>query len=368
MNSLLRGGIPAVLIILLSLVSLPARASCTAGGGTITLNNISGNSALSPGDEVSKGHHEITYTCYRDSNDGSDFYTTLSFSSGMSQLLQMLQGIGLGVELTIAEHDTTSGEKMNITETSRTIGWDAISGLIKQTGQTKSIQFGPKRNYIQAFSPFTGDKDKNVVFSTTVDVKVYVVTPFDNTFRNETIPGISTAFNINTSGSSASTSASVGVSPFRLRLFTMNPGRVDISPPLVNLGRFLTSETEKKSPPFTVTAVQTSTVGNTITVPLKIKFSSPAGLTLTADKTAVLLKNKENTGNNGLQLSIVEDGSGNKVIFDKEDEMMGDITLGSKILGNLPKTYHAVLSKSGASETITVGKFEVASIVTVTYE
>ncbi len=360
-------GIPAVLIILLSLVSLPARASCTAGGGTITLNNISGNSALSPGDVVSTGRHVIAYTCYRDnSGDIGDFYTTLSFSPDMSRLLQMLQGLGLGVELTIAEHDVTIGRKIETSEPIRTIGWDAISDLIKQIGQSKSIQFGPKRNYIQASPVY--EKDKYTSFSTTVDVKVYATTSFRDIFSNEQTSNISTAFNISTSNSGASTSASMGVSPFRLRLFTMNPGRVDISPPLVNLGRFLTSETEKKSPPFTVTAVQTSTVGNTITVPLKIKFSSPAGLTLTADKTAVLLKNKENTGNNGLQLSIVEDGSGNKVIFDKEDEMMGDITLGSKILGNLPKTYHAVLSKSGASETITVGKFEVASIVTVTYE
>ncbi|EAN5736190.1 hypothetical protein EJD04_26160 [Salmonella enterica] len=359
-------GIPAVLIILLSLVSLPARASCTAGGGTITLNNISGNSTLSPGDEVSKGQHKITYTCYRDNNDGGDFYTTLSFSSEMSQLLRMLQGIGLGVELTINEHDSTPGRKIATSESTRTIGWNAISLAIKQTGPSSSIQFGPKRNYIAA--SLADDKSKYTSFSTTVDVKVYVVTYFENTFRNEPISGIPAAFNISTSNSGASTSASTGISSFNLRLFTMNPGRVDISPPLVNLGRFLTSETEKKSPPFTVTAVQTSTVGNTITVPLKIKFSSPAGLTLTADKTAALLKNKENTGNNGLQLSIVEDGSGNKVIFDKEDEMMGDITLGSKTLGNLPKTYHAVLSKSGTSETITVGKFEVSSIVTVTYE
>ncbi len=366
MNSLLRGGIPAVLIILLSLVSLPARASCTAGGGTITLNNISGNSTLSPGNVVSTGQHKITYTCYRDnSGDIGDFYTTLSFSSDMSKLLRMLQGAGLGVELTINEHDSTPGRKIETSESTRIIGWDVISELIKQAGQSKLIQFGPERNYIAA-SPVSA-KDKYTSFSTTVDVKVYVVTSFHDIFRNDTTSDIPAAFNISTSNSSASTSASMGVSPFHLRLFTMNPGRVDISPPLVNLGRFLTSETEKKSPPFTVTAVQTSAVGDAITVPLKIKFSAPAGLTLTTDKTAVLLKNKDRVPN-GLQLSIEEDGSGRKVIFDKEDEMMGDISLGSKILGNLPKTYHAVLSKRGTSETITVGKFEVASIVTVTYE
>lgn len=132
---------------------------------------------------------------------------------------------------------------------------------------------------------------------------------------------------------------------------------------LVSLGHFYITDAEKKSGSFTVTARQQNADNSAFSVALRIKFNAPVGMSLTSDGTDVLLKNTGDTGNNGLQLSIVEDESAKKVIFDKDEEM-GNINIGASSSGRKQKTYHAELDKTGVPVT---GNSQVSSAITVTY-
>ncbi|EDU6366527.1 TPA: hypothetical protein MM834_004264 [Salmonella enterica subsp. houtenae] len=344
-------GIPAVLIILLSLVSFPARAiddGCTTSLGTVQLSNVNSNiSTATSGQILYSSSHTISYTCTRGGQNDGDFQTHVVFTSAFSGLMETIRTLGLGLRLHITETDSkgTSG--------TTDITWGQIQEIFRLPG--KSFKFGPARNQYGY-----GD---TATLSAVISLELFVDTKIKNTLTLQTISGMK-IMDLVSSSSGSSKRAAIYTGGFNLRLLPDNLGKVDISPMLVSLGHFYITDAEKKSGSFTVTARQQSPANNAFNVALRIRFNAPAGMSLTADDTAVLLKNTGDAGNNGLQLSIVEDESGKKVIFNKDEEM-GNIDIGTSSSGLRQKTYHAVLDKAGTPVT---GNFQVSSTVTVTYD
>ncbi|EPD0211892.1 hypothetical protein ACR4U3_004684 [Salmonella enterica] len=344
-------GIPAVLLILLSLVSLPARAiddGCTTSSGTVQLSNVNSNtSKLSIGQILYSSSHTISYKCTRGGMGSGDFQTHVVFTQAFRDLMESFKEKGLGLRLHITETDSkgTSG--------TTDITWTQIQNDISKPN--KAIKFGPLRNSQYSY----GD---TATLSAAVSLELFVDTKFSDVMLIKQIPGMQ-IMDLVSSPKSSYKKAAIFTGGFNLRILPDNLGTVDISPMLVSLGRFYITDAEKKSGSFTVTARQQNAANSAFSVALRIKFNAPAGMSLTADKTAVLLKNTGDSGDNGLQLSIVEDGSGKKVEFDKDEEM-GNINMGTSPSGLIQKTYHAVLDKTGVPVT---GKFQVSSTVTVTY-
>lgn len=342
-------GMPAVLLILLSIISLPARAidgGCTTSSGTVQLSNVNSNvSTATSGQILDSRSYTISYKCTRGGSGDGDFQTLMIFTPAFRDLMNAFKVLGLGLNLHITETDSkgTSG--------TTDITWAQILKNIATPG--KSLKFGPLRNSYQY--------GEEATLSASINLELFVENSFKNSVLVEAIPGMQVMEL--TSSDYAVKRAAIYTGGFNLRILPDNLGKVDISPMLVSLGHFYITDAEKKSGSFTVTARQQNAANSAFSVALWIKFNAPAGLTLTDAGKAVLLKNTGDTGNNGLQLSIVEDGSGKKVEFDKDEEM-GDINMGTSPSGLIQKTYHAVLDKTGVPVT---GKFQVSSTVTVTY-
>lgn len=342
-------GVPAVLIILLSLVSLPARAldsGCTTLSGTVQLSNVNSNiSTAISGQILDFRSYTISYKCTRGGLGDGDFQTLMVFTPAFRDLMESFKILGLGLNLHITETDSkgTSGT-VDIT-------WAQIQKNI--TTLKKTVKFGPVRNSYQY--------GEEATLSASINLELFVENSFKNGMLIKAIPGMQVMEL--TSSVYAMKRAAIYTGGFNLRLLPDNLGKVDISPMLVSLGHFYITDAEKKSGSFTVTARQQNAANSAFNVPLRIRFNAPVGMSLTDAGKAVLLKNTGDTGNNGLQLSIVEDGSGKKVEFDKDEEM-GDINMGTSPSGLIQKTYHAMLDKTGAPVT---GNFQVSSTVTVTY-
>ncbi len=350
MNRLLKGlrEIPAVLLILLSAASFPVWAGCTTGSGNVQLNNINVNNGnIQAGDVLYSTSHTIKYTCQRGGMSDGDFQTYMTFTEDFRRLLQQFQTLGLGVNLTVMEKD----DKTEVTG-DVSIPWADIQNAITASG--RQLVFGPLRNSYKNF--------ETASFTTTIKLELFINHAFTNGFLIKTLPGMG-AINIVSSSRGLGSAALINISGFSIRIFSSNLGSVDISPLLVHLGRFYTTDTQKRSEPFTITARQKNAANDNFPVALRIRFASPAGLTLTDEKRAVLLKNKYDSNNNGLQLSI-EDNSGGKVTFDNDEEM-GDITMGKRTMGSIQKQYTAVLNTTG--DPIKTGDFEVAIPVVITY-
>ncbi|EEF7431730.1 hypothetical protein GWC21_22180 [Salmonella enterica subsp. enterica serovar Java] len=344
-------GIPAVLLILLSLVSLPARAlddGCTTLSGSVQLSNVNSNiSTATSGQILYSSSHTISYECTRGGISAGDFQTHMIFTTDFRNLIDLFRQLGLGLNLHITETDSkgTSGT-VDIT-------WAQILKNIATPG--KAVKFGPVRS-----SQYQAGE--TATLSAVISLELFVDNNFKNTMLVKPISGMQIMDLVSGSSGSAKRAA-ISTSGFNLRLLPDNLGTVDISPGLVSLGHFYITDAEKKSGSFTVTARQQNAANSAFSVALRIKFNAPVGMSLTSDGTAVLLKNTGDSGNNGLQLSIVEDESGKKVIFDKDEEM-GSINIGTSSSGRTQKTYHAVLDKTGVPVT---GNFQVSSTVTVTY-
>ncbi|EDX6409117.1 hypothetical protein CD625_002812 [Salmonella enterica subsp. enterica serovar Oranienburg] len=344
-------GIPAVLLILLSLVSLPARAiddGCTTSSGTVQLSNVNANtSTTTSGQILYSSNHTISYKCTRGGMSSGDFQTHVVFSPAFRTLMESFKNLGLGLCLHITEKDSkgTSGT-VDIT-------WKQIQEIFPSPGKT--FKFGPLRSSQYKYG-------ETATLSAVVSLELFVDTKFNDVMLVKPIPGMQIMDLVSSLGGS-SIKAAIFTGGFNLRILPDNLGTVDISPMLVSLGHFYITDAEKKSGSFTVTARQQNAANSAFSVALRIRFNAPAGMSLTADKTAVLLKNTGDSGDNGLQLSIVEDESGKKVIFDKDEEM-GNINIGTSSTGRAQKTYHAVLDKTGVPVT---GNFQVSSTVTVTY-
>ncbi|ECG5802332.1 hypothetical protein VQZ79_003523 [Salmonella enterica] len=341
-------GIPAVLLILLSIISLPARAfddGCTTLSGSVQLSNVNSNiSTATSGQILYSSSHTISYKCTRGGISAGGFQTHMIFTSAFSDLIGLFKQLGLGLRLQITETDSkgVSGT-VNIT-------WSQIQG---NTGG-RALNFGPLRNGYKY--------GEEAILSANINLELFVDNDFKNTMLVKPISGMQIMDLVSSSSGSAKRAA-ISTGGFNLRLLPDNLGTVDISPMLVSLGHFYTTDAEKKSGSFTVTARQQNAANSAFSVALRIRFNAPVGMSLTAGKTAVLLKNTGDSGDNGLQLSIVEDESGKKVVFDKDEEM-GNINIGTSPSGRIQKTYHAVLDKTGVPVT---GNFQVSSTVTVTY-
>ncbi|EGJ6725787.1 hypothetical protein MSU26_004255 [Salmonella enterica] len=344
-------GIPAVLLILLSIISLPARAlddGCTTLSGSVQLSNVNSNiSTATSGQILYSSSHTISYKCTRGGISAGDFQTHMIFTTDFRNLIDLFRQLGVGLNLHITETDSkgTSGT-VDIT-------WAQILKNIATPG--KAVKFGPVRN-----SQYQAGE--TATLSAVISLELFVANNFKNTMLVKPISGMQIMDLV--SGSSGSVKrAAISTGGFNLRLLPDNLGTVDISPMLVSLGHFYTTDAEKKSGSFTVTARQQNAANSAFSVALRIRFNAPVGMSLTSDGTAVLLKNTGDAGSNGLQLSIEEDESGKKVIFDKDEEM-GNINIGTSPSGRIQKTYHVVLDKTGVPVT---GNFQVSSTVTVTY-
>lgn len=365
MNRLLkgRGKILAALFMLSGAVSLPAwgivapQASyCTVtSGNPLNMQNVNVNiSNAVPGTVLYKStSHHIEYTCYLvPSFQTPQFRTNLRFSADFLALKNTMINLGLGVNIIIKED--ASG--------SVTIPWADI----KNSAAGKLFPFG---DYI------TIDQDEvnkkyymTVKKSADITLELFV----ENTFKNTQLilpVGTMNAIDIytNDGGYGSSEGIPVKTSGFNIRILPDNLGKVVISPRLVQLGHFYTTDISKRSQPFTVTAQQANNTNVAFSVPLRIRFEPQAGLEMTADKTAVKIKNTGDANDNGLQLSIEDTDSGKKVVFG-EDEDMGIISMGSNVAsGQVPKRYVAVLDKIPGVPDVITGKFEVSGTVVVTY-
>ncbi|EBA9086138.1 hypothetical protein CEH81_11265 [Salmonella enterica] len=344
-------GIPAVLIILLSLVSLPARAiddGCTTLSGTVQLSNVNLNiSKITAVQVVYSSSHTISYTCTRGGMNDGAFQTHMVFTPAFRDFINQIIPLGLGLRLHITETDLKS-----VTGTTD-ITWTQIQNAITSLGKT--VKFGPERSQYQY--------GETATLSADISLELFVANKIKNTLTVKTISGMQ-IMDLVSSPKSSYKKAAIYTGGFNLRILPDSLGKVDISPMLVSLGHFYITDAEKRSGSFTVTARQQDSANNAFNVALRIRFNAPAGMSLTAGDTAVLLKNTGDAGDNGLQLSIVEDGSEKKVIFNKDEEM-GNIDIGTSPSGLRQKTYHAVLDKAGTPVT---GNFQVSSIVTVTYD
>ncbi|ELF6713929.1 hypothetical protein RA350_004439, partial [Salmonella enterica] len=254
----------------------------------------------------------------------------------------ILKNMGLGIQFIITEKGKSA-----------TFTWDEIQKIAN--GNELRKEFGEVLP--------SGISDHNA----TIKMDFLYTTEYKESSSVTNIGGAINVMNINPTNAAPKENG-FNLSPFNVRILRRGLGKVDITPSLVNLGHFYTSDksSPSKQANFMVTARQVlrPAPGQAFTLPLQVTFGTGA-LSPSDNGQALNLVNMDNSTPNGLQLSVKESSTGSPITFDKKEEL-GDISINSQLSGMVSKTYTAEV-KPAPGATVQTGKFSAAIPVTVTY-
>lgn len=349
----------AILTMMTGPAVIPVQAAgtdeCDVISGVLSLTNINLKSTgYKRDDTLTVISRDISYRCTTraDNNDqdGTNYhYPTLVTTAAFGKVVQALKDSGLGLELTIKENG----------QPEKKLEWSQIS----KTGQGTIIkqQFG-------ANLPLKWQNEPVVtVREAILTARIFAVEPYQGAPVMINVPAIN-ALEIRpvSNGSPYVQGTQIQTPIFSIRIFPDNLGQVFISPSVVDFGRiYATSEDTltKISPPFTVTAKQTTGTPVSFDMPLDIEFKT-GGLPLTDSNQAIKLSTSGTVDENGLKLSII-DSENRKVIFNQTYHM-GTISFNPSTGAGIAKTYTAKVEPMPGS-VIKTGKFSAAVTVVVTY-
>ncbi|HFV9934397.1 TPA: hypothetical protein ACIAPS_004154 [Salmonella enterica subsp. enterica serovar Bovismorbificans] len=363
MKGLMKHLVLAALVVMSGVASLPVcaaqeRPHCNVTDGVIPFKNIilRAGTNFHPGDVLYTSNYTIHYTCVvTGDGPGIRFYPTLSEGENFRSVITLLQGLGLGMNMTVTEDGYTpvTIKWADLT----TQGWRKTFGkeMLLNTSQ------GATENPLYYF---------NYKRSATVTLELFVAQNYPDNSVVSSIPQVASFMYIrartdlnDVKGTPLSTSG------FAIRVLSPALTRAEINPSTVSLGHFIkASETSlTRSGNFSVTVRQQNppSPGQKFELPLNITFGT--GILSAIDGQHLALKNLD--GNeNGLQLSIKDRDNGDSPVEFNKETSMGTLSVTGNGAGinNITKRYAIEVSRRSGME-VQTGKFRGAIPVTITY-
>ncbi|EDT7665461.1 fimbrial protein [Salmonella enterica subsp. enterica serovar Waycross] len=346
---------PAVLVMAVGVVSLPARASvdsskCDVDAGIIQVKSVNLQlGKYSDGEPLDSGiTYNIRYTCTI-SPDASiiqnDYAPSLMLNDEIKPFVTAINNYGLGINIYIAE--TGRGEVR--------IPWETIKN--PASGRLTSIKFG-------AHMDPAGQPSREITRTGTIRLELIAVQSKVNGVVVLDIPKLSALNIMSNNHGYGLVGKPIKTSAFSLRILPEKQlGSITVTPREVKMGHIYTTDLLTKTVPFSVTAKQTygAGVGISFDVPLMINFIPESKLTA-LDNQSVRLVNKDGVPN-GLKLSV-SDGKG--AVKLNTPAPMGTIHISDTADGLLKKDYTATVEQI-PGETPVTGKFEASMSVVATY-
>lgn len=365
-----------LLTILLITTGFPvwADSSCSVTGGIIQLKDVNlqaGN--IISGAVLYTNTHQVTYTCSVTAQNGTvNWYPALSAAgSNFRNVITLLKSLGLAMEITIQELDSSAGPAI--------IGWETLKK--------------PNLNVTQIFGAVMGTGDKcsggkpdtsqrfHCTYTRTagITVKLFVENEFKSVNISTPVPSINDALFIVpvargvTSGIPGTPGNGIKTSPFNIRILSADLFKLEITPERVNLGRLYKTDTNLfRSGAFDVKVIQqrNTAPNQSFILPLDITFQR-GQLSLTSDGKGLVLKNTDdesgNSDGNGLQLAIRDKTSNELVTFDKK-RPLGELNIAWHQDGanSVTRQYAVEVSRISGAE-IKTGRFTASVPVIVTY-
>ncbi|ENG3299738.1 hypothetical protein ABTX20_003886 [Salmonella enterica] len=364
-----------LLTILLITTGFPvwADSSCSVTGGAVSLDNVNLQAGeVIPGKTLYKNTHRVTYTCIVTAQNGTvNWYPALSAQgSNLGNVIKLLKSLGLAMEITIQELDSSAGPAI--------IGWETLKkpnlnvtqifGAVMGTGSGCSGRPDTPQTYYCTYSR-TAD----------ITVKLFVENQFESVNISKSVPPINDVLFIVpvawgvTSGIPGTPGKGINTSPFNIRILSADLFNLKITPERVNLGRLYKTDTNLfRSGAFDVKVIQQKETAphQSFTLPLDITFQR-GQLSLTSDGKGLILKNTDdesgNSDGNGLQLAIRDKTSDELVTFDKK-RSLGELNIAWHQDGanSVTRQYAVEVSRINGAE-IKTGRFTASVPVIVTY-
>ncbi|EAA6844755.1 hypothetical protein DRX19_28040 [Salmonella enterica subsp. enterica] len=364
-----------LLTILLITTGFPvwADSSCSVTGGIIQLNDVNlqaGN--VTSGAVLYTNNHRVTYTCSVTAQNGTvNWYPALSAQgSNFGGVITLLKDLGLGMNLTIQESDSSAGPAtINWTTLKDTnLNFTKIFGAVMGTGSGCSGRPDTPQQFYCTYSR-TAD----------ITVKLFVENKFESVNISKSVPPINDVLFIVpvalgvTLGIPGTYGKGIKTSPFNIRILSADLFNLKITPERVNLGRLYKTDTNLfRSGAFDVKVIQqrNTAPNQSFILPLDITFQR-GQLSLTSDGKGLILKNTDdesgNSDGNGLQLAIRDKTSNELVTFDKK-QPLGELNIAWQQAGanSVTRQYAVEVSRINGAE-IKTGQFTASVPVVVTY-